>query len=199
VKTNKYTQNQYTNDIEPYEDTSDDTNSNSEGINDVQSTEGANNNIQAEDFNPERVLYDIRKALLGFDKRDGNWVRVSEPLARTEFITLYINSIRSLVNFHNLFSQISAEESAFNMLEGLKEITFASVDYGIEEEHIETFINIYDRLMQTFYGIIIDGRGTENVKQVLISAYKDITALRDGNVNQTGLINFDKLKEYMKN
>ena len=167
--------------------------------NEIQSTEGANNNIQAEDFNPERVLYDIRKALLGFDKRDGNWVRVSEPLARTEFITLFINSIRSLVNFHNLFSQISAEESAFNMLEGLKEITFAAVDYGIEEEHIETFINIYDRLMQTFYGIIIDGRGTENVKQVLISAYKDITALRDGNVNQTGLINFDKLKEYMKN
>ena len=163
----------------------------------VRSSESVNSNISAKDFDPELVLYTIRKAMLGYDKRDGEWVRVSEPLARTEFITLFINSIRSLVNFHNMFSQISSEESAFNMLEGLKEITFAAVDYGVKEEHIETFINIYDRLMQTFYGIIIDGRGTENVKQVLTSVYKDISNLQQMN-NNNSLINLDVLKNMMK-
>lgn len=163
----------------------------------VKSSESVNSNISAKDFDPELVLYTIRKAMLGYDKRDGEWVRVSEPLARTEFITLFINSIRSLVNFHNMFSQISSEESAFNMLEGLKEIIFAAVDYGVKEEHIETFINIYDRLMQTFYGIIIDGRGTENVKQVLTSVYKDISNLQQMNSNGS-LINLDVLKNMMK-
>lgn len=169
-----------------------------EALNDeVKTNENVSNNISAADFDPEQVLYAIRKALLGYDKRDNEWVRVSYPLARTEFITLYINSIRALVNFHNMFSQISGDESAFNMLEGLKEITFAAVDYGIEEEHIETLINIYDTLKQTFYGIIIEGRGTENVKQVLISAYKDISALNQTQQN-TGIINLEAIKQYIK-
>lgn len=163
----------------------------------VKTNENVDKNISASDFDPEQVLYAIRKALLGYDKRDNEWVRVSYPLARTEFITLYINSIRALVNFHNMFSQISGDESAFNMLEGLKEITFAAVDYGVEEEHIETLINIYDTLKQTFYGIIIEGRGTENVKQVLISAYKDISALNMPQ-QQTGIINLEAIKQYIK-
>ena len=165
-------------------------------LGDAKSSENVNSNISASDFDPERVLYDIKKVFNGFDKRDREWVRVSEPLARSEFINLYINSLRSLVNFHNLFSQTSGDEAAFNMLESLKEITYAAVDYGILEEHIETFINIYDTLKNTFYGIIISGRGTENVKQVLTSVYQDLTKLNK-DVSNDSFINWDKAKKYI--
>lgn len=159
--------------------------------------ENVGSQIVASDFDPEKVLYSIKKVLLGFENRDLKWVRVSEPLARTEFIMLYTSSIRSLVNFHNLFSQISGDEAAFNMLESLKEITYAAVDYGVKEEHIETFINIYDTLKNSFYGIIIDGRGTENVKQVLTAVYKDLT--ESVKVNQDkGIINWDTVKSHLK-
>ncbi|MCK4500285.1 hypothetical protein KAU11_07295 [Candidatus Babeliales bacterium] len=162
-----------------------------------QSSENVGSQIAASDFDPERVLYAIKKTLLGFENRDSKWVRVSEPLARTEFIMLYISSIRSLVNFHNMFSQISGDEAAFNMLESLKEITYACVDYGVKEEHIETLVNMYDTLKNSFYGIIIEGRGTENVKQVLTSVYKDLTESVKTQ-NQTGLINWDQVQNKLK-
>ena len=160
--------------------------------------EGVSSGISAADFDPERVLYEINKSLLGFAKRDGEWVRISEPLMRTDFINLYINSLRSLVNYHSMFSQTTAEESAFNMLESLKEITYAAVDYGVQEEHIETLINIYDTMKATFYGIIINGRGTENIKQVLTSVYKDITAMQMANASSDQFINWQNIQKYVK-
>lgn len=165
--------------------------------NETQASENVNGQIAAADFDPERVLYAIKKVLLGFENRDNKWVRVSEPLARTEFIMLYTSSIRSLVNFHNMFSQISGDEAAFNMLESLKEITYAGVDYGVKEEHIETLVNIYDTLKNSFYGIIIDGRGTENVKQVLTSVYKDLSESVNPTANQ-GLVNWDQVNKHLK-
>jgi len=164
---------------------------------DVTSSENANNQITATDFDPERVLYEIQKSLLGYSKRNGMWVRVSEPLCRTEFITLYISSIRALVNFPNMFSVVPSEEAGFNMLESLKEITYAAVDYGIEEEHLETLINMYDTIKNTFYGIIIEGRGTENVKQVLTSVYKDLSTSVNTNT-KSGLVNWDEVNNILK-
>lgn len=163
----------------------------------VSSNENINSAISAEDFDPERILYDIKKTMMGFDKRGAKWVRVTEPIARSDFINLYVNSLRSLLNFHNMFSVTTGEEAAFNMMEALKEITYAAVDYGIAEEHIETLVNMYDTLKGTFYGIIIEGRGTENVKQVLGSFYKDI---RDATTQkkENGLINWDYANKYLK-
>jgi len=157
--------------------------------------ENVGTGIAAADFDPERTLYDIKKSINGFDKRDGKYVRVSYPMARTEFINLYINSLRSLLNFPNLFSQKTGKEAAFDMMEGLKEITYAAVDYGVKEEHIETFINMYDTLKSTFYGIIIDGRGTENVKQTLIGIYEKISKDGDKNSTTDGFINWGKVQE----
>lgn len=164
----------------------------------VDSTDDIKENIgkgvAASDFDPERVLYDIKKTINGFDKRNGKYVRVAYPLARTDFVNLYINSIRSLLNFHNLFSQKSTKEAAFGMMEGLKEITYAAVDYGVKEEHLETFVNIYDTLKSTFYGIIVEGRGTENVKQTLIGIYEKLSRERDNN-KEAGFINYDKIQK----
>jgi len=164
----------------------------------VRSPEDVANQIVAADFDPERVLYDIQKALNGFDKRNGSWVRVSYPLARTEFIIIYINSIRALVNFHSMFSITTFDESAFNMLESLKEITYAAVDYGVKEEHIETFVNMYDTIKSTFYGITIDGRGTENIKQVLTSVYKDLTEQITNKNSSAGLVNWQEVNKVLK-
>jgi hypothetical protein len=161
-------------------------------------TENVDSRMSANDFNTERLLYDIKKTMNGFDKRDGVWVRVTYPLCRTEFINNFINSIRSLVNFHNMFSITTAPESALNMLESLKEMTFYAVDSGVKEEHIETLINIYDTIKATFYGIIIDGRGTENIKQTLISAYKDIRDLQTLS-NSSSPINWDYLQKNILN
>lgn len=156
--------------------------------------ESVGKGVAASDFDPERVLYDIKKTFNGFDKRNNVWVRVAYPLARTDFINIYINSLRSLLNFPNLFSQKSAKEAAFDMMEGLKEITYAAVDYGVKEEHIETFINMYDTLKSTFYGIIVDGRGTENVKQTLIGIYEKLSKERD-KVSNDGFINWQKVEQ----
>lgn len=166
--------------------------------NGIQTPEDVTNQIAASDLDPERVLYDIQKALNGFDKKNGTWVRVCYPLARTDFIIIYINSIRSAVNFHSMFSVIKSEEAAFNMLESLKEITYAAVDYGVKEEHIETFINMYDALRSTFYGITIEGRGTENIKQVLTSVYKDLTEQITNKNSKQGLVNWDEVNRVIK-
>ena len=180
-----------------YEDTQEQRNE-YEDTNEPKSAEDVANQIAAKDFDPDRLLYDIQKALNGYDKRNGEWVRVTYPLARTEFITLYINSIRALVNFHSLFSMTPSEEAAFNMLESLKEITYAAVDYGVKEEHIETFINMYDTMKGTFYGITIDGRGTENIKQVLTSVYQDLTK-QITQPNKGGLVNWAEVNRVLKN
>jgi hypothetical protein len=163
----------------------------------LEGKEDVSSKVTAEDFDPERVLYDIKKTFNGFDKRNGIWVRVSEPIARSDFINLYINSLRSLLNFHNLFSQKTANEAAFDMLEGLNEITFAAVDYGIKEEHVETVVNIYDTLKSTFYGIIIEGRGTENVKQVLASVYQQLKDTQT-NTKPNSLINWDNVNKSVR-
>ena len=156
--------------------------------------EGVGSGVMASDFDSERVLYEIKKTINGFDKRNGKYVRVAYPMARTDFVNLYINSLRSLLNFPNLFSQKSAKEAAFDMMEGLKEMTFAAVDYGVKEEHIETFINIYDTLKSTFYGIIVEGRGTENIKQVLTNVYEKLAKERDNN-KEMGFINYDRIQK----
>lgn len=181
-----------------YEDNPEQDSNEYDDTNEQKSAEDVANQIAASDFDPERVLYDIQKALNGYDKRNGEWVRVGYPLARTEFIVLYINSIRSLVNFHSMFSMTPSDEAAFNMLESLKEITFAAVDYGVKEEHVETFINMYDTIKGTFYGITIDGRGTENIKQVLTSVYKDLTE-KITQPNKGGLVNWAEVNRVLKN
>lgn len=179
------------------EDIENDENEFENSTEEARTSENVNNSINAEDFNPERIIYSIKKVLLGFENRNNIWVRVSEPLARTEFIMLYCSSIRSLVNFHNMFSKLGGDEAAFNMLESLKEITYAAVDYGVEEEHFETLINMYDTMKGTFYGIIIEGRGTENVKQVLTSVYKDLSE-GVATTNEKGLINWDNVNKKLK-
>lgn len=153
--------------------------------------------VFASDFDTERVLYEIKKIFNGFEKRQGKYIRVNYPLARSEFLALFENSLRAVINFHSMFSQNKAEEAAFSMMEGLNEITFACVDYGVKEEHIETFVNMYDNLKSAFYGITIDGRGTENIKQVLTSVYKDLTNMQGMNQRNTA-INWDYIQNKIK-
>jgi len=166
--------------------------------NEVIDNENAQSNITAKDFDPERVLYMIKKSLMGFERRGDYWVRVSEPLARSEFILLYVNSLRSLINFNNLFSPITPDEASLEILETLKEMTYSAVDYGVKEEHIETLINMYDTLKNSFYGIRINGRGIENIKQVLISVYKDVGDAQNLGKGKEGLINWDMVDKHLK-
>lgn len=137
-------------------------------------SENIDNKISASDFDPAIVIYDIKKILNGYEKRNGIYVRVTLPLVCSGFIAIYETSLRGLLSFHNMFSQITIREASMSMMEGLKEITYVCVDFGVKEEHIETLVNTYDTLKNTFYGIMIDGRGTENIKQVLTAVYQNL-------------------------
>ena len=140
------------------------------------SREGLNNLPTIDSFlNPEEYLYRIKKSMLGFELQDGEYVRITEPWATNRFINLFINGLRSVLTQHSMWSCVTAEEAAYNMMERLKEIIMAGVDMGVQSEHLETIINIFDNAMQLFYGIIIDGKGRENIKQVLTSVYKDMS------------------------
>jgi hypothetical protein len=167
-------------------------------INETKQDETINNSVNASDFDFERLLYDIDKTLMGYKKINNKWTRVMFPIATTEFIMMYMNSLRALVNFNFMFSQKTKNEAAFEMLEKLKDITLLAVDSGVKEEHIETVINMYDTINSTFYGIIVDGRGVENIKQVLTAVYKDLSEKRELKQKQNSPINWGYIQQKIK-
>jgi hypothetical protein len=118
-------------------------------------------------YNPELILLAIEKTMSGYRIRDNKWVYVSKPVARDEFISKTINSLRSVINPTIMASKMYVEEIEMLLLEkNLEYIDMCEDEPTIDEDDIETVINNYDHSLQTFMGLVESGWGANLLKEI---------------------------------
>jgi len=118
-------------------------------------------------FDTEALLASVEKTMKGFQKKGGEWVYDSSPKASSEFINMMINSLRSVINPQNMVSSINEQDSEFLLLEKNKEFIFKVYEEpSIEDEDVETIINIFDHSLELFMGQVKNGFGARTLRQI---------------------------------
>jgi len=118
-------------------------------------------------FNTEELLYSVEKTMKGFQKKAGEWVYATTPKARDSFINTMINSLRSVINQQNMISRMNEDQAKFLLLEKNKEFIFLIYEEpSIDDEDVETVINIFDHALEIFMGHVIEGHGARTFRQV---------------------------------
>lgn len=127
-------------------------------------------------FNTEALLYDLEKTMRGFTKVNDKWIYSGKPLARNVFIAKTINSLRSIICSEFIISAKEIEEIKFILLEKAKEFTFSVFDEpSIDEEDVESILNIHDHALQMFMGIVEGGRGNSTLRQISANIFHNDT------------------------
>ena len=117
-------------------------------------------------FDCEALLYSIEKTMKGFQKRNNEWVYSTTPKARDGFINTMVNALRSVINQQNMISRVDEEQAKFLLLEKNKEFIFRVYEEpSIEDEDIETVINVFDHALELFMGQVIHGFGARTFRQ----------------------------------
>lgn len=118
-------------------------------------------------YNTEDILYRVEKAARGFQILDGEWKKSSDPIARDEFISMMINSMRSIINPNFMTTKLTSEESKELLMEKNEEFIDACNDEPtLDEDYVEYAINIHDVSLQLFMGQIVEGHGAKTLKQL---------------------------------
>lgn len=126
-------------------------------------------------FNTEQLLQEIEKTMKGYQKKDGKWVDATTPKARDEFINSMINRLRSVINQQNMISYINEDDSKFLLLEKNKDFIFSVYEESsIEDEDVESIINIFDHTLQIFMGQVTEGFGARTLRQVAANVSYEI-------------------------
>jgi len=135
-------------------------------------------------FSPEELLYNLEKTMRGYQKENGEWVYKNKPLARSQFISKMVNSLRSIINSQNIASRKEIDAINIILLEKAKEFTFLVFDEeSIVEEDTESVLNLHDHALEMFMGIVEGGMGNSTLRQMSANLYvKD-----DTNVSQNGI------------
>lgn len=147
-------------------------------------------------FNTEQLLQEVEKTMKGFQKKNGQWVYVTLPKARDNFINTMMNDLRSVINQQNMISKMDKDDIKFLLLEKNKEFIYLIYEEpSIEDEDVESVINIFDHALQLFMGQVQDGHGARTLKQVSASvAYEVETKSRDDSLLSLGWGNQNILK-----
>jgi len=123
-------------------------------------------------FSPEVLLYNLEKTLRGYQQENGEWIKKNLPLARGNFISKTINSLRSVVNSQNIASMMTKEQTDTILLEKAKEFTFSVIDEpSIDESDTEFLLNLHDHTLQMFMGLVEGGTGNKTIRQISASLY----------------------------
>ena len=102
-------------------------------------------------FNTEQLLQEIEKTLKGYQKVNNAWVYATTPKARDEFINSMINRLRSVINQQNMVSYMKEDDIKFLLLEKNKDFIFSIYEEpSVDDEDVESLINIFDHAMQIF-------------------------------------------------
>jgi len=118
-------------------------------------------------FNTEQLLQEVEKTMKGYQKKEGKWVYATRPKARDEFINSMMNRLRSVINQQNMISYVMDDEAKYLLLEKNKDFIFSVYEEpSIEDEDVESIINIYDHCMQLFMGQVIEGFGARTLRQI---------------------------------
>lgn len=115
----------------------------------------------------EDILHRVEKAARGFQVIDGEWKKVSDPIARDEFINMMINSLRSIINANFMTTKLTKDEAYEILMEKNEEFIDACNDEPtLDEDYVEYAINLHDMPLQLFMGHVIDGHGAKTLKQL---------------------------------
>lgn len=118
-------------------------------------------------FNTESLLQEIEKTMKGYQKVDGKWRYKTTPKARDEFINSMINRLRSVINQQNMVSYVTDDESKYLLLEKNYDFIFSVYEEpSIDDEDVESVINIYDHALQLFMGHTVEGFTSRTLRQI---------------------------------
>lgn len=135
-------------------------------------------------YNTEALLLSLEKTLRGYQKRNGVWVYVTEPVARDEFINKTINSLRSIINPQNMMSKKEEEEIHGILWEANMMFIDACEDEPtISEDDIEFIANMFDHALELFLGHVRNGHSSEVLKQIYAGvAHQEQATTKDDSI-----------------
>lgn len=137
-------------------------------------------------FNTEQLLQEIEKTMKGYQKIDGKWVYTTMPKARDEFINSMVNRLRSVINQQNMVSYIMDEEAKYLLLEKNYDFIFSVYEEpSIDDEDVESVINIYDHALQMFMGHTVEGFTSRTLRQIAAAVSYEV----DKKKEEDGLLN----------
>lgn len=132
-------------------------------------------------FNTEQLLQEVEKTMKGFQKKNGEWVYTTIPKARDGFINTMINALRSVINQQNMISRMGEEDIKFLLLEKNKEFIFLVYDEpSVEDEDVESVINIFDHALQLFMGQVLEGHGARTLRQIAAAVSYEVEDRKKG-------------------
>lgn len=140
-------------------------------------------------FNTEQLLQDVEKTMKGYQKVNGMWVYTTRPKARDEFINSMMNRLRSVINQQNMVSYMQMDDIKFLLLEKNKDFIFSVYEEpSIDDEDVESIINIFDHAMQIFMGQVNQGFGARTLRQIAAAvAYEVDDKQKDDAIMSLGI------------
>ena len=142
-------------------------------------------------FNTEQLLQEVEKTMKGYQKVNGKWQYTTRPKARDEFINSMVNRLRSVINQQNMVSYMREDDIKFLLLEKNKDFIFSVYEEpSIDDEDVESIINIYDHAMQIFMGHVLQGFGARTLRQIAAAvAYEVEDKNKDDSLMSIGIGN----------
>ncbi len=137
-------------------------------------------------FNTEQLLQEIEKTMKGYQKKGGEWVYCTVPKARDEFINSMTNRLRSVINQQNMVSYAKEDQAKFLLLEKNYDFIFSVYEEpSIDDEDVESVINIYDHALEIFMGHVVQGFSSRTLRQIAAAVSYEV----DQKEKEDGLLN----------
>jgi hypothetical protein len=140
-------------------------------------------------FNTEQLLQEVEKTMKGYQKVNNTWKYATRPKARDEFINSMMNRLRSVINQQNMVSYMKEDDIKFLLLEKNKDFIFSIYEEpSIDDEDVESIINIFDHAMQIFMGHVNQGFGARTLRQIAAAvAYEVESEKKDDSLLSFGI------------
>jgi hypothetical protein len=125
-------------------------------------------------YDCESILTYIKKTYQGEQLVNQEWVPGGKPIARTKFINDTINMLRSVINAQNFNSGLDSKQIDNIMLE--KNLEYIErvkkePDWSLDDKDSVMVIDIFDHVLQTFFGIIENGKTSDQITQMSTGVY----------------------------
>jgi len=125
-------------------------------------------------FAYELEIQNIEKTMRGFAPRNNVWVYISQPLARDEFISGMINSLRSIIKQGSYLGSLDVDEVNTILMEKNYEFSGSVfLEPTIDDDDAEKIINMHDHMLELFLKTLRDGMGNDTVRQMSANIYND--------------------------
>lgn len=127
-------------------------------------------------YNVTPYIYDLKMTLLGYSKKNGEYIQTSHAKMRTEFIETMLEQINSVLATHNFNSYIKEEE--INNI--LIQQNYAFIRILMNEPSIkspsdvEAIAVMFDVTLELFIKSLKDGKGAEGVRQSIGGVYENL-------------------------